>query len=175
MLVRRVKCSKLHPNPEEKALAFPFRNLYPERLRRGIPALFHFLTEQGYDIWVYSSNYYSMEYISALFRKYHVHVAGIVTGAGRKSIIKETELKELRGHISQKYRVTLHIDRSLVLKTENRYGISLHVDDETVICSWGKHYGFNTFQLEAEDADWKDKIIRRAEKIREISQRRTSL
>lgn len=51
-------------------------------------------------------------------------------------------------------------------KIPSRYRISLHVDDETVICSWGREYGFETYQLEAQDDDWKDKIITRASEIR---------
>ena len=51
-------------------------------------------------------------------------------------------------------------------KIPSRYRISLHVDDEEVICSWGREYGFDTYKLEAQDDDWKDKIIARAGEIR---------
>ncbi len=40
------------------------------------------------------------------------------------------------------------------------------MDDEEVICSWGREYGFSTYQLDAQDDDWKDKIIQKAEEIR---------
>jgi hypothetical protein len=46
------------------------------------------------------------------------------------------------------------------------YRISLHVDDESVICSLGRQYGFEAYQLEAEDDDWKEKVIARAEEIK---------
>ena len=50
-------------------------------------------------------------------------------------------------------------------KLPNRYRISLHIDDEEVICSLGPQYGFRTYQLNAQDDDWKEKIIARAEEI----------
>ena len=38
--------------PLEKPLPFPAGRIYKERLRLGIPALFHYLNKKGYDIWV---------------------------------------------------------------------------------------------------------------------------
>lgn len=51
-------------------------------------------------------------------------------------------------------------------KLPNRYRISLHIDDEAVICSLGAQYGFKTYQLYAQDDNWKEKIITRAEEVR---------
>ena len=51
-------------------------------------------------------------------------------------------------------------------KVPSRYRISLHVDDETVICSYGRELGFDAYQLDAEDADWKEKIIERAGEVK---------
>ncbi len=42
------------------------------------------------------------------------------------------------------------------------------MDDEAVICSLGPQYGFKTYQLYAQDDDWKEKIIARAEQIRSL-------
>ena len=47
------------------------------------------------------------------------------------------------------------------------YRISLHVDDENIVASYGKTYGFDVFQLNAQDDDWAEKIINRARKIRD--------
>ena len=141
----------------EKALPFPLNRIFKERLRLGTPSLIRELQALGYEVWIYTSSFRSEGYIKMLFRLYGVHFDGIINA---------------QRHLREVQRTNKTV---LPQKLPNRYGISLHVDDETVICNWGKHYGFNTYQLEAEDADWKDKIIRRAEKIREISQRRTSL
>ena len=132
----------------EKKLPFPFNYEYKQRLRSGIPALFHYLTSHDYDIWVYTSSFRSESYIKGLFRCYGVKFDGIVNG--------NRHLKEV-----QKDSKTI-----LPQKIPSRYRISLHVDDETVICSWGREYGFDTYQLEAQDDDWKDKIIARAAEIR---------
>ena len=51
------------------------------------------------------------------------------------------------------------------------YQISLHVDDETVVASYGKKYGFNVYELNAHDDDWAEKIIDRAAKIRKQKNR----
>ena len=51
-----------------------------QRIRLGIPGLFHYLTKRGYDIWVYADNYYSIDDIKRLFRRYSVNVDGIITG-----------------------------------------------------------------------------------------------
>ncbi len=51
-------------------------------------------------------------------------------------------------------------------KLPNRYRISLHIDDEAIVCTLGKQYGYNVFQLNAQDDDWKEKVIACADKIR---------
>ena len=42
------------------------------------------------------------------------------------------------------------------------------MDDEAVIASWGREYGFHTYLLNAQDDDWKEKIIAYAERIRHV-------
>lgn len=39
-------------------------------------------------------------------------------------------------------------------------------DDESIVCSLGRQYGYNAYQLNAQDDDWKEKIIAKAEEIR---------
>ena len=101
----------------EKKLRFPLNRFYRERLRAGIPALFHDLNAKGYDIWVYSAQYYSMEYVKLLFRHYHVRVTGIVTGTARKYPKGAGSGKEIEKMVTARYRTTLHIDNNLVLRT----------------------------------------------------------
>ncbi len=137
-----------HTHKTEPELMFPFNKIYKERLRLGTPDLINGLQALGYEVWVYTSSFRSEKYIRTLFRLYKVKFDGIING--------NRHLREVqKGH-----------KETLPQKLPNRYRISLHVDDETVICSWGREYGFNTYQLEAQDDDWKDKIIARAEEIR---------
>ena len=103
-------------DPAEKPLPFPLRNIYKQRLRLGIPALFHYLNKKGYDIWVYSAGYYSADYIQRLFRKYGVHVTGAVTGTGRKTGEGREIRRELEALITAKYPETVHIDDAAVLR-----------------------------------------------------------
>jgi len=134
----------------EKELGFPFNLIYKERLRQGTPELVWELQIMGYEVWVYTSSFRSERYIRGLFRHYGVKFDGIVNG--------ERHLREV-----QRDNKT-----TLPQKLPSRYRISLHVDDEAVICSMGAQYGFRTYQLDAQDDDWKEKIIARAEEIKKL-------
>ena len=98
-------------DPEaEKKLAFPFNKIYKERLKRGIPALFYFLKNNHYDIWVYSANYYGMDYIRNLFKLYHVQLDGIVTGAALNRRSDEATRKQMKELLDNKYQQSIHLD-----------------------------------------------------------------
>ena len=137
----------------EPPLAFPLNRIYPERLRLGTPDLIRTLQGMGYEVWIYTSSFRSERYIRRLFRHYGVRFDGIVNG--------ERHLKEVQR------------DNRTILpqKLPNRYRISLHIDDEEVICSLGPQYGFHTYRLDAQDDSWKDRIIARAEQIRKMQNR----
>ena len=132
----------------EPALHFPLNKIYKERLRLGTPELIRSLREMGYEVWVYTSSYRSEKYIKHLFFFYGVRFDGIVNAM--------RHLKEVQGNRRE----------LLPQKVPSRYRISLHVDDESVICSRGREFGFEAFQLEAQDDDWKEKVIARAEEVR---------
>jgi hypothetical protein len=134
----------------EPALPFPLRNLFPERLRLGTPELIWELQIQGYEVWIYTSSFRSESYIRRLFRCYGVRLDGIVNG--------DRHLKEVQR------------DNKTVLpqKLPNRYRISLHIDDEAVICTAAGQYGFRAYQLNAQDDNWKEKILEQADKIRRL-------
>ena len=122
--------------PAEPPLPFPFNRIYKEQIRQGIPALLLFLGRQGYDIWVYTAKYYSMEYLRNYLKRYSVKVDGIVTGAGRKKGGHDAEKKRTDAMLAEQYAETLHIDSDLVLRT--RRGVK----------------GFEEYPVEAESADW---------------------
>ena len=134
----------------EKPPVFPFNRLFRERLRLGTPEAVNRLQALGYEVWVYTSSFRSERYIRRLFRLYGVRFDGIVNGM--------RHLKEV-----QKDNKTV-----LPQKMPSRYRISLHIDDETVICSLGPQYGFKSYRLDAQDDDWVEKVIERAEKIKRI-------
>ena len=101
----------------EKPLGFPLNRFYPEKIRLGIPALFRFLNKKGYDIWVYSANYYSMDHMQKLFFFYGSKVTGVITGTGRKGASGASLRKIMEKDSTQYYRTTLHIDNDLLVRT----------------------------------------------------------
>ena len=137
----------------EPPLPFPLNRLYRERLRLGTPDLIRELQKLGCEVWIYTSSFRTERYIRSLFRHYGVRLDGIVNA--------ERHLREV-----QRGRAT-----ALPQKVPSHYRISLHVDDEAVICSLGRQYGFRSYQLDAQDDDWKDKILKRAEEIRRTEER----
>ncbi|MCF0134117.1 MAG: HAD family hydrolase [Blautia sp.] len=125
----------------EPALPFPFNKLYKERFRLGTPDLIHQLQDMGVEVWVYTSSFRSENYIKKIFRHYGVKFDGIING--------QRHLREVQaGH-----------KEILPQKLPNKYGISLHIDDESVIAIHGRTYGFKVYQLEEQDDDWKEKIL----------------
>ncbi|MCR5576003.1 MAG: HAD family hydrolase [Oscillospiraceae bacterium] len=132
---------------------FPLNLLFRERLRLGTPRLINELQALGYEVWVYTSSYRSENYIRRLFRLYGVRFDGIVNA--------QRHLREVQR------------DRKTVLpqKLPNHYRISLHVDDEEVICTSARQNGFHAYQLNAQDDDWAEKILQRAKEISEQERR----
>ena len=101
----------------ENPLPFPLGRIYRERLRLGIPSLFHMMNSSGYDIWVYSAHYRSLDYLRYYFRHYRIHVTGIVTGLARKGPPGTDTRKELEKRIASRYKSTVHIIESTVIRT----------------------------------------------------------
>ncbi len=132
----------------EPPLPFPLNHFYKERLRLGTPGLIRRLRELGYKVWIYTSSERSERYIRSLFRCYGVHLDGIVNA--------QRHLREV-----QRSNTT-----PLPQKLPSHYQISLHIDDESVICSWGRAYGYDTYQLNAQDDEWAEKVLARAAEVR---------
>ena len=93
-----------------------FTGRFKERLRPGIPALFHFFHTLDYDVWVFSSAYYSMEYIRKLLLLYSVHIDGLITGTARKTADAAAKKASIEGLIAKKYSETVNIDTHQVVR-----------------------------------------------------------
>lgn len=132
----------------EPALAFPLNMIYKERLRFGTPDLIKSLQEMGYEVWIYTSSFRSERYIKRLFQHYGVVFDGIVNGKRHQKEVQRDR------------------DKLLPSKLPNYYRIALHIDDEEIVATFGRKYGYNVYQLNAQDDDWKEKIIARADQIR---------
>ena len=103
----------------EKALPFPARRVYKERLRYGIPALFRFFKSHGYDIWVYTAQYYSMEYIQHLFKWYGVKIDNIVTGILRKNRDDAEVRKRMQAQVVNRYSYMIHLDANSIMRVNS--------------------------------------------------------
>ena len=132
----------------EEPLPFLLGNVFRERLRLGTPKLIRSLQDLGYEVWVYTSSFRSEWYIRTLFRLYGVRFDGIVNA--------QRHLREVQRDRKD----------TLPQKLPNFYHISLHVDDETVVATYGKQFGFDVFQLDAQDDEWVEKIIEKAEQVK---------
>ena len=102
----------------EEPLRLPLKRWFRERLRLGVPALFHMLNSEGYDIWIYSSGLCSTEYLRYYFKHYNVRVTGIVTGMARKAPAGTNTRKALEALMNNKYSTTVNIDNEAVIRTD---------------------------------------------------------
>ncbi len=114
---------------------------FKKRIRLGMPALFLYLAKNGYDIFVYSADYYSIDDIQKLFSLYSVHVDGIITGTGNKRLQKTEAEKQMEKLIATKYARTIHIDNEMVLLTK------------------GKKEDFEDFSIDAPEDQWSKKVM----------------
>ena len=133
----------------EKRPSFSFGLVHKERIKKGIPALFNFFSLKGYDIWVYSSKFYSIEYIRSYMRKYHVNVTGIITGTGRNAGFSDSAKSKIDKLMAGQYRYTLHIDNDSVVRTDS-------VTKE-----------FEDYEIDTEKSNWSQAIMDIVGKIKD--------
>ena len=131
---------------EKKSFSFPLSLRFNQRIRLGVPALFYFLSKHGYDIWVYASDFYSIDDIQKFFKTYSVHVDGIITGYGKRQNRTESEIR-MEKLISNKYSMTLHIDNDMVIETHR------------------KTKEFNEYKINSSEEDWSKNTIAIIEEI----------
>lgn len=126
----------------EKVPGFPHVMKFNNKIKLGIPALFYYLTKNGYDIWVYSANYYSIDDIRRFFKHYSVHVDGIITGTMKRKNNKSDSAVRREKMIADKYKQTLHIDNDMILMTGDVEGAK-----------------YKKFELDASPEEWSRKAI----------------
>lgn len=103
-----------------KPLSFPRGLFYKERIRIGIPSIFHYLAMHGYDIWLYTENYYSYDYLKHLLHIYGVHADGVITGTKRKmasTAENKAKIEKIKNMFREGYSETLTIDSKGILRT----------------------------------------------------------
>lgn len=132
---------------EDKAFTFPLSLRFKQRIRLGIPGLFYYLAKNGYDIWVYAAEFYSIDDIQRFFKAYSVHVDGIITGMNKREQFNSENVQRMRELINNKYSMTLHIDNETILQTHN------------------KTKDFEEFEIQASEEEWSKKAIEIIEEI----------
>ena len=125
----------------EKKFIFPLNLRMKQRIRLGIPAMFYFLAKNGYDIWVYAADYYSIDDIQKFFKAYSVHVDGIITGVAKREQSQTESAVRMEKLIANKYSKTLHIDNDLILVTRGKTG------------------DFEERAIDSPEEDWAKKVI----------------
>ncbi len=125
----------------EKKFIFPLNLRMKKRIRLGIPALFYFLAKNGYDIWVYAADYYSIDDIQKFFKAYSVNVDGIITGVAKRDQNQTASALRMEKLIANKYKKTLHIDNDLILVTRGKAG------------------DFEELEIGSSEEDWAKKAI----------------
>lgn len=96
--------------PADRKIPLSLRSLYHQSLRKNAPALIRFLQNRGFDVWIYTSQCHSEDYINFLFRLHHVKVDGIVN-----NLAKKKNRGQIRQSFSKKYRYSLHIDNESLI------------------------------------------------------------
>lgn len=134
-------------NYVEKETGFHFGSKIKKKMMLGIPALFNYLTTHGYDIFVYSSEFYSIDDIRRYFNRFFVHVDGIITGTGKKNV-----------KFSESQKTVMNL-------IKNKYAKTIHIDNDSVICTHSGTGEFEEYDLEVTGSLWPKKVIEIIEKI----------
>ncbi len=139
---------------EKKAFTFPLSLRFKQRVRLGVPALFYYFAQHGYDIWVYASDFYSIDDIQKFFKAYSVRVDGIITGVGKREQNNSESERRMKELINNKYQMTLHVDNDAIIETHNNAK------------------GFEEYEINASGEEWSQKAIAIVEEIEKNAARR---
>lgn len=131
----------------EKALIFPLRCIFRERLRLGTVGLFRYLREHDIEAWIYTTSYRSERYIRGLFFCYGIRFCEVVNGARHAEEVQRNSHEGLPSKYPSKYRIDLHIDDDISVKQN------------------GDTYGFRVLIVGEDDDMWTEKIISKIEQI----------
>lgn len=124
--------------PIEKKLSFPANLNYKENVRLGFPALCRFLQSYGYDVWVFTSDYMSVDHIEGLLKKYHVKPDGIITASGRIEKTNNEKKKRIKEIIKKKYLRTLNLYNDMMIVIDSSSGDYDNVPLEGSANEWVK-------------------------------------
>ena len=122
--------------PADRNLVFPFNLLYKKTLRKNAVFLVKELQKAGFDVWIYTGNFYSEEYIRLLFRLHRAKVDGIVNGLSKR---KNTGLKK---------------------EFTGKYEYSLHIDNGELVCVNTAAKEFSTVEISSDPGSWASEAMK---------------
>lgn len=128
--------------PIDKKIIFPFNLVYKYPIKKNAGVLIKQLRELGFDVWVYTGNYHSYQYIEGLLRFHNARVDGVING-----LRKGKHSSRLQKAFSDKYE------------------LSLHIDNEGITCVDTKTHEYEIYDIEVIGGDWAAKVY---SKVREI-------
>lgn len=117
--------------PKDRKINYPLNKLYKNTLRKNAPILIKELRQMGFDVWVYTGNYHSEEYIKLLMRLHGTNIDGVING-----LSKSKSRKNLQEAFA------------------NKYKYSLHVDNEGITCVNTSTKDYEVLELEADVSNW---------------------
>ncbi len=103
--------------PADKELIFPFNTFLPGKIRKNAPYMIKELQKKGFDVWVYTGSYKSVQYIDRFLRMHKIKVQGIINGMKTKKVSGN-----MMNAFKEKYKTIVHLDNDsvLIVKPENR-------------------------------------------------------
>ena len=95
---------------EVEKLRFPFNKIFTMPIRKNAAPLISSLQDLGFDVWAYTGNYYTPQYVKMTFKMHKATIDGVITGMSLTQFspaIKDTFRK--------KYRAVVHIDNERLM------------------------------------------------------------
>lgn len=129
--------------PTKEKPFFLSKKLFPKILRYNAGALINELRNDGFDVWIYTNDFHSSEYIDILLRHQHTRVDGIVNGLSRK--------KSKDG-----------LKKAFI----NKYKYSIHIDNEGIICVNNSIKDFESIDIETTQNNWAADIMKAMKQLK---------
>ena len=117
--------------PEDVKPSFLIKKLFPKVLRYNAGALINELRSEGFDVWIYTSNFHSTDYIEIMLKNQKTKVDGIVNGLGRRN-----NRDNIKNAFINKYKYSLHIDNDGIICVDNIKKEFESIDVETTQNTW---------------------------------------
>ena len=96
--------------PLDKEIGWPLNKIYKKYLRKNASVLINDLRSMGFDVWIYTGEFYSVEYIKLLLSLHNTKVDGIING-----MAKRKNSKAIQEIFAKNYKLSVHIDNDSVI------------------------------------------------------------